>query len=77
MFSYVVIRSSMDNKSFHSGSAKSGLDYGNSASRFHYQNDTIHDKPGSVVVHLEQTVHRDVEPRGERYNSHKDTSWFA
>jgi hypothetical protein len=67
----------MDNKSFNSGPATSGVRYGGGANRFHHQNDTTHDKPGAVVVHLEQTVHRDVEPRSERYNGHKDTSWFA
>jgi len=76
VFSYVIIRSSMDNKRFDTWTTRSGVGHnpGSSISRLRndYQNDDMHDLSGGVVVHIQNTVQRDVEPGSEHYSSYKD-----
>jgi len=79
VFSYIVIRSSMDNKHFDSISRTGASSY---LGRFRAKPnsvtvDTMHEVSGGVLVHLEQVVQHDTEPESEPNNSHKDDKSFV
>jgi len=85
VFSYVVIRSSMDNKHFDTSrtaitSSGTDLESGKSWFRPNHNSavlDNTRDLSGGVVVHLEQMVHHDMGPESEHGSPHKETKSYV
>lgn len=78
VFTYVIMRCSMDNAPFHvtERSGESNLNRPGSnhnGSRL----DSVYYRSGGVIVDLEQIVHHDIEPRSEYNGSHKDNKSFV